>query len=129
MERGGKFSIARFPTNSLTTTTFRWLHEEAWEEPHQRFFLAAMERRSALGIMHSVPYEKGKRRPAPELRGVQRVVLELDPAAWWLTPDGVEARKILAYLEKAVAFQNRPKARPTPRGGVFTRMFQSMRWR
>lgn len=238
MERGGKFSIARFPTNSLTTTHFRWLHEEAWEESHQRFFLAEMERRSALRLMHATPYEKGKRRPAPErcaryvlelphgqavatlevqgvrrtfnrlsllvseikhpegwvgsarsalavgvaaalimgsadvatvlpttleaqeqllsigwetvkrvwtplredawlaalkrgggqMRGMSWNVLELDPAVWWLTPDGMEARKLLAYLEKAVAFRNRPLVCRTPRRGVFAMMQRLLRW-
>lgn len=63
-----------------------------------------------------------------ELRGVRRSIVELDPISWWLTPEGIETRKTLAYLEKSVAFKNRPKPCATPRRGLMARFNQLFRW-
>lgn len=68
------------------------------------------------------------RRGGGKLRGARVSVTDIDPAAWWLTRDGLEARKGLTYLEKRVAFEGRPQRCMSPRQGFLTRFSRLLRW-
>jgi hypothetical protein len=68
------------------------------------------------------------RRGGGQARGAQVSITDIDPAAWWLTQDGLEARKSLTYLEKRVALEGRQHRCKAPRQGFLSRFSQLLRW-
>jgi hypothetical protein len=63
-----------------------------------------------------------------QARGTGVSIADIDPPAWWLTPDGLEARKSLGYLEKRVAFESRERSCKAPRQGFLSRFSRLLRW-
>lgn len=63
------FIVPRLATSSLTTAEFRWLHTEAWDDRQKTAFAALRQSDRPLNLYAGVPYESGRRRPAPELTG------------------------------------------------------------
>lgn len=82
MRMGGTFTIARFPSNSLSTPEFRWLHEDAWEDTHKSYFFSVSAKKLPLGILGPTPLVRRRQSSAPALAA--RYVLDLplgQPAA------------------------------------------------
>lgn len=73
---GGTFSIARFPSNSLSTAQFRWLHENAWEDAHKSYFFSLSLKKLPLGILSPPPLVRQRRQRTSPEQGA-RYILDL----------------------------------------------------